>query len=420
MGEVYRARDTRLDRSVAIKVLPRVFATDPDRRTRFEREARVVAGVSHPNVCALHDVGVTQLPSGDDVSYLVMEHLDGETLDRRISRGALSLDETIRVAADIARGLDAAHRQRIVHRDLKPSNIMLTRSGVKLLDFGLAKAIDPVGESGAGSTIAATGVTAPGTVLGTVPYMAPEQIEGQPVDARADIFALGCVIYEMASGRRAFTGESPAAVASAILASEPAPLALSRALDRTVRGCLRKHPDERWQSAHDVALQLAALDEAGESRERIASRSPSVMPWVVASVASLLAIVGALAAWSAGSRGAGTDASPPAAAAFTVAPPDGSGFLVQVEFFFLSVSPDGSAIAYVAAPPGAPPSVWVRDVASTTPRPIPGTEHALSVFWSPDSKTLGFFADAKLKRVDVAGGAGMFFRKGSSMVKVAP
>lgn len=403
MGEVYRARDTRLDRSVAVKVLPREFASDPDRRARFEREARVVAGLSHPNVCAVHDVGVTSLKSGDDLSYLVMEHLDGETLDRRIARGALSAGETIRVAAEITRGLDAAHRQRIVHRDLKPSNIMLTRTGVKLLDFGLAKAL----ESGhAGSSLGATTATSPGTVLGTVPYMAPEQIEAKPVDARADIFALGAVIYEMASGRRAFGGDSPAAVASAILSSEPPPVE-PRELDRIVRECLRKDADQRWQSAHDVALQLEALRESGTRNElnRPDAAHRTRWPWIIAAASLALAVIAGLAAWSrSGERTVDTSRSTPVIA-LTVTPPPASRFSTFVEYSFVSVSPDGSSVAYVVQPRSGPPAVWLRKLASTEARPIPGTEHAISTFWSPDSQSLAFFADGKLKRVDLSGGA---------------
>lgn len=408
MGEVYCGRDTRLDRSVAIKVLPHAFASDPDRRIRFEREARVVAGLSHPNICALHDVGVTPLPSGDDVSYLVMEHLEGETLDHRIARGSLTVDETIRYAVDIARGLDAAHRQRVVHRDLKPSNIMITRSGVKLLDFGLAKAIEPAGQSAAGSTIAATAVTAPGTVLGTVPYMAPEQIEGKAVDARADIFAFGCVIYEMASGRRAFAGESPAAVASAILATDPPMLTASPGLDALVRGCLRKDPEGRWQSAHDIALQLEAVREAhgrdGRSTPRPAPRS--YLPWLVAAASLALAVVAVLAGWF----GAGQPNSAPGTSqqpvALTIAPPPDARFSTFVEYSFVSVSPDGAAVAYVVvAPPRSQPVVWVRELSSTEARIVPGTEGVISTFWSPDSRSLGFFAEGKLKRVKLSGGA---------------
>jgi len=229
MGEVYKARDTRLNRTVAIKVLPEDFSADADRRQRFEREARVVASLSHPNICALHDVGSeSSTAGGPSRAYLVMEFLEGETLADRLVRGPLPLPDVVRYGADIATALDAAHRQHIVHRDLKPGNIMITRSGVKLLDFGLATAADPLfAASDAQSTRPLTNVTTPGAVMGTVPYMAPEQLEGRVADWRSDIFALGAVLHEMGTGKRAFTGPSSAAVASAILTSDPPPLTSS-------------------------------------------------------------------------------------------------------------------------------------------------------------------------------------------------
>jgi Tol biopolymer transport system component len=400
MGEVYRGRDTRLDRPVAIKILPQAFAADADRTERFEREARLVAALSHPNICALHDVGTTPV-GGQDVAYLVMEHLEGETLAERLARGALPANEAIALAAQIARGLDAAHRRRIVHRDLKPSNIMLTRTGVKLLDFGLAKTVDPAGIT-AGSTIAATAMTSPGAVLGTVPYMAPEQIEGRPVDARADIFALGAVVHEMVTGRRAFSGESPAAVASAILSSNPPALTASPGLDRIVRTCLRKDPDERWQSAQDVALQFAMLGDANDD-----AATPTVAParrgWTVA-LASALLLVTALAAWSVTQR-PDTPAAPATPVAFTIPPPDGGQFFLTVESTFVAVSPDGTSIAYVASVGSGRAALWLRPLSSTTARLVPGTEGASSAFWSPDGRALAFFAGGSLKRVDLAGGA---------------
>ena len=403
MGEVYLGRDTRLDRSVAIKVLPPLFASDPDRRTRFEREARVVAGLSHPNICSVHDVGVTPDPAGGDVPYIVMEHLEGETLDRRIAAAPLRLHESIALALEIARGLDAAHRQRIVHRDLKPSNIMVTRSGVKLLDFGLAKALDRPADDASGSTIAVSAVTSPGTVLGTVPYMAPEQIEGRPVDARADIFALGCVIYEMTAGRRAFAGESPAAVAAAILSSEPPPLTVSPTLDTIVRGCLRKDPDRRWQSAYDVALQLEALAAAPQESPTVKSRT-SHLPWILAAASLGIAAVTALVAWSNGPSSGARGPAPDRAVALTIDPPPGHRFSMFVEYSFVSVSPDGSSVAYVVVAPGKEPTLWVRRISSIDARPIAGTEGAISAFWSPDGRDIAFFAKGWLKRVPASGG----------------
>ncbi|CAN5836950.1 hypothetical protein BH24ACI4_BH24ACI4_27800 [soil metagenome] len=403
MGEVYKARDTRLDRAVAIKILPDELAADSERRARFEREARMVASLNHPHICAIHDVG--SAPSSDPerpIAYLVMELVDGETLAARIARGPLPLDQVARFAAEIALALDAAHRQRVAHRDLKPTNVMVTRSGVKLLDFGLAKAVAPEVEAAdVTASLDLTAMTAPGTVLGTLPYMAPEQVEGRAADARSDIFALGAVMYEMATGRRAFTGESPAAMASAILASQPPALEASPALDRIIRGCLAKDPDRRWQSAHDVAMQLAAL---ADHDRPVAARRDSRwwLPWAVAAAATVLAI-------GAAARGGGTS---PAATAlsmplvFPVAPPAGGTFTVGVEWVAFAVSPDGSHLAYAARPGDSRgSSLWVRPLSSLDARPIPGTEGATSVFWSPDGRSVGFFADDKLKRVALAGGA---------------
>ncbi len=274
MGEVYRARDTRLDRTVAIKVLPEHVAADPDLKQRFEREARTVAALNHPHICTLYDIG-GQVPtdpstgsgstsSREPVDFLVMEYLDGETLAQRVRKGALPLDQALRVSIDIADALDKAHRQGIVHRDLKPGNIMLTRAGAKLLDFGLAKFRAP-GMDGAREFSAATTQSEPlterGTILGTLPYMAPEQVEGKEADARTDIFAFGSVVYETVTGQRAFTGESHANLIAAILDHHPPALSTHQpstppALDLTVTRCLAKDPDERWQDARDLVFQL--------------------------------------------------------------------------------------------------------------------------------------------------------------------
>ena len=397
MGEVYRARDTRLDRFVAIKVLPGPFASDPERRQRFEREARVVASLSHPHICALHDVGAAAVPGAPDlVEYLVMEYLDGETLAARTARGALPLPEVIRIGCAIASALEAAHRRLIVHRDLKPANIMLSGSGVKLLDFGLAKAFVSEAAGVPMLTTMSAGATSPGVLLGTVPYMAPEQIEGREPDNRADIFALGAVLYEMATGRRAFPGENPAAVAAAILSAEPPPIAASPSLDRLVRGCLRKNPDERWHSAQDVALQL--LDSADRDRERaVRPARSSRLPWAVAAASLLIAAVAVGSFWR---------VEPPRPLRFSVplSQPETrlTGDSERVAF---ALSPDGLRVAYTAGTGGTPPAIWIRAWDSETAVSLPGTDGATSVFWSPDGKSLGFFADDKLKRVDLTGSA---------------
>src|SRR5215510_799917 len=254
MGEVYKARDTRLDRAVAVKVLPSHVSSDPALRERFEREARTIGALNHPHICTLYDVG-----HQDGINFLVLEHLEGQTLAERLAKGALPIDQALQIAIQIADALDKAHRAGIIHRDLKPGNIMLTKSGAKLLDFGLAK-VTPAVVTASGLSIAPTGVTPvtmQGTLLGTLQYMAPEQIEGQEADARTDTFAFGAVLYEMLTGRKAFDGRSQASLIGAILKDEPVPLRMSQPLaspflDRVVRKCLAKDPNERWQSAGDL------------------------------------------------------------------------------------------------------------------------------------------------------------------------
>lgn len=272
MGEVYRAHDTRLGRDVAIKVLPQHLSRHPEVRARFEREARTISSLSHPHICTLFDVG-----REGDADYLVMELVEGESLAERLTRGPLSIAETLRIGAQLADALDRAHRAGVVHRDLKPGNVMLARSGVKLMDFGLARTTG-LGDAGAGGTMltdlsqsptVAQPLTAEGTLVGTFQYMSPEQLEGKEADARSDIWALGCVLYEMATGRRAFEGRSQASLISAIMASEPRPLTQISpmtpiGLDRVVCACLAKDSEQRWQSAHDLALALRwPVDEGG-------------------------------------------------------------------------------------------------------------------------------------------------------------
>ncbi|HSP91555.1 MAG TPA: serine/threonine-protein kinase, partial [Vicinamibacterales bacterium] len=270
MGEVYKAHDTRLGRDVAVKVLRAEFASDPDRRRRFEAESRAVAALNHPHICVLHDIGSANSPHATDgpaVEYLVMELLAGPSLAERLANGPLPMAEALLAGADIAEALAAAHKQGIVHRDLKPSNIKLTKTGAKLLDFGLAKLRPPVGAVGPRQpepSADAAPATAPLSMLGTLPYMAPEQLEGKPVDARTDVFAFGAVLYEMLTGGRAFSGESDASVISAIMTSDPPPVSTvlpvaPPALDRLVHRCLAKRPDDRWQDAADLANELRWL-----------------------------------------------------------------------------------------------------------------------------------------------------------------
>jgi serine/threonine protein kinase len=264
MGEVYRARDTRLDRTVAIKILPAQLSGDPARRQRFEREARAVASLNHPHICVLHDIGTQE-----GIDFLVLEYLEGETLAHRVERGAMPTSELLKIATEVSDALDKAHRQGVIHRDLKPANIMLTKSGAKLLDFGLAKPVaTPASAALTAMATESRPLTAEGTIVGTFQYMAPEQLEGKEADARSDIFSFGAVLYEMATGKKAFEGKTTASVIAAVLASEPTPISTLQpmtppALERVVRTCLAKDPDERFQSAHDLNLQLKWIAEAG-------------------------------------------------------------------------------------------------------------------------------------------------------------
>src|SRR6266498_1147304 len=295
MGEVYKARDTRLERTVAIKVLPTHLSASPEVRQRFEREAKTISQLSHPHICALYDVG-----NQDGVEYLVMEYLEGETLAERLLKGPLPTNQTLRYGIEIADALDKAHRQGIVHRDLKPGNVMLTKSGVKLLDFGLAKAVQPVSSASALTSLPTEGpaLTAEGTILGTFQYMVPEQLEGRETDARTDIFAFGAVLYEMVTGQKAFSGRSRASLIGAILKDEPPPIPTVQpmtppALDRVVRTCLAKDPEERWQSAHDIKSELTWIAQAGSQAGAPAvvvkrRRSREWLAWTVAAV--LLAV----------------------------------------------------------------------------------------------------------------------------------
>jgi serine/threonine protein kinase len=265
MGEVYRARDTRLERTVAIKILPAQFSSDPVRKQRFEREAKTVSSLNHPHICTLHDVG-----SQDGISYLVMECVEGETLAKRLEKGPLPLDQVLKFGTQIADALDKAHRNGVVHRDLKPGNIMLTPTGAKLLDFGLAKPAVPL-TSVATLTAAVTQsspMTEQGAIVGTFQYMSPEQIEGKELDGRSDMFSLGAVLYEMVTGKRAFEGKSQLSVASAILEKEPEPISVVKpitppALDRCIKRCLSKEADRRWQNAGDLANELQWIAEVG-------------------------------------------------------------------------------------------------------------------------------------------------------------
>src|SRR5499427_1643636 len=297
MGEVYKARDTRLDRTVAVKVLPSRIASSPEGRQRFEREAKTISQLSHPHICALFDVG-----REGETEYLVMELLEGETLSERLAKGPLSLEQTLRYGQEIADALDKAHRQGIVHRDLKPANVMLTKSGVKLLDFGLAKAMAPAAEKGSLTSLPTQqGLTQEGTILGTFQYMAPEQLEGRKADGRTDVFALGATLYEMATGRKAFPATSQASLITAIMSADPPAISSlvpmsPPALDRVVRKCLAKDPEDRWQSAADLGSELRWVAESGSqagiAAPAMVARGRRVgASWIVAGVSALAAVV---------------------------------------------------------------------------------------------------------------------------------
>ena len=402
MGEVYRAKDGRLNRTVAIKVLSDESAADPDRRERFEREAKAISALDHPNICALYDVGEHQ-----GTYFLVMPCLEGETLADRLEKGPLPPDQAIKHAIEIATALDAAHRHGIIHRDLKPGNIMLTKSGVKLLDFGLAKLKKEPGPLGHTTIAKGTGI---GTLLGTMPYMSPEQIEGRDVDARSDIFALGAVVYEMITGQRAFKGDSPASVIGAILKDQPPPIQSLQpltppALDHVVSMCLEKDPDDRWQSAADIAREIKWL--AGRQDEaRIATdRGGFRMPWWAMIGATVLSVTAlGTAGWVA------YDPSPESGELFRFqleAPPNAvfARTLSSVPIPIVAVSPNGRRVAFIAAESGRRAAIWVRSLDDVRAKPVVGTDNAVDVFWSPDNQSLGFFADGRLKRVDVASGS---------------
>jgi eukaryotic-like serine/threonine-protein kinase len=400
MGEVYRARDTRLDRTVAIKVLPARFADDPQFRERFEREARAISQLSHPHICVIHDIA-----HADGTDFLVMEYLEGETLAARLLKGALPLNQVMDYAIQIADALDNAHRHGIVHRDLKPANIMITRSGAKLLDFGLAKLRpEPAVASAVSATpTITTPLTGQGSILGTLQYMAPEQLEGKAADTRADLFAFGAIVHEMATGKKAFDGKSQASVIAAILDRDPPPMSASQPLtppqlDHVVSRCLAKDPDERWQSASDVVRELRWIAQTGSSPVDAARRATtrrSHLMWIAPAALSVLLLALATQYRSSGSPTAGL------VVRFAVPPPEGATW---DPLSSMSLSPDGRYLAFTATSSAAR-QLWIRSLDSLDAKPIPGTELARLPFWSPDSRHVGFFAVGKLKRIARAGGA---------------
>ena len=396
MGEVYKARDTRLERDVAVKVLPANLSSDPNLRQRLEREAKAVSKLSHPHICMLHDIG-----HQDGVDFLVMELVDGETLEHKLLKGPLPPDQTLRIGAQIADALAKAHKLGFVHRDLKPANVMLTKTGAKLMDFGLAKQFGPAPLAAALTemTVENAKLTSEGTLVGTFQYMAPEQLEGKEADHRADIFALGELIYEMATGKPAFSGRSRASLIAAILTTEPPPMTglqpmTPAGLERLVKKCLAKDPDDRWQSASDLAEQLKWIGEGQRAVTKedvpVARRSWAGAGWVLAAASFLLLIPGAAVWWKTAHRQL-------PAMYFNAAVPFPANDL--------AVSPDERVVAMVAYSAQTNDYVlWTYEIGTRRTTSFDGTQGASSPFWSPDGKTIGFFAEGKLKRVELAGG----------------
>ena len=416
MGEVYRARDTRLDRVVAIKVLPKRFQSDPDLKVRFEREARTISSLQHAHICTLFDVG-----HQDGIEYLVMEYLEGETLSARLLKGPLPPDQVLKIAIEIADALDKAHRHGIIHRDLKPGNIMLTKSGAKLMDFGLAKGQGSSGLMSSGSaggpltpstpTMNVASLTSPvapltqkGMIVGTFQYIAPEVLQGAEADARSDIFSFGCVLYEMTTGRRAFDGKSQVGLLAAILEKDPEPISASHpmtppALEHVIQRAMEKNPEDRWQSAADIRGELKWIAESG-SRAGVPvpvsarKRQREQFAWAAAAVLAIAAVLLAIGYIH-------RAPAPLRVLRATILAPEKRTF----EPFSFALSPDGSKLAFVASNSEEGAQLWVRSLNSPSAQPLAGTQDAGFPFWSPDSRYIGFFAAGKLKTVEASGGA---------------
>jgi len=395
MGEVYCAKDTRLERTVAIKTLPVHLSADPVRKQRFEREAKIISSLNHPHICVLHDIG-----HQDGIDYLVMEYVEGETLAKRLQKGPLPLEQVLKFGAQIADALDKAHRSGVVHRDLKPGNIVLAATGVKLLDFGLAKPVSPVVSEATltAASKSSTPMTEEGTIVGTFRYMSPEQVEGKEVDGRSDLFSLGAVLYEMVTGKRAFEGKSQLSVASAILEKEPAPITSTKpltppALDHAIRKCLAKPADERWQSAGDLASELRWISESSAYSGMAppsARKIREALAWLVSGILLVAIILGAL--WL-------RNPKPPAQALHFYAP-------LPFPARDVAVSPNGHTVAVVGYLESARKNaIWIYELGSQKTRSLTDTEGAAYPFWSPDGQSLGFFSDGKLKKVDLSSGS---------------
>ena len=407
MGEVYRALDTRLDRIVAVKILPSHLSEDPEAKERFDREARTISSLNHPNICTLHDVG-----HQDGVDYLVMECLEGETLASRLDKGALAPDQVLKYGIEICEGLEIAHRTGVVHRDLKPGNIMLTRSGVKLMDFGLAKSL-PTSASAAESltlTLSSPAANSPltekGMIVGTFQYMSPEQVQGKEVDGRSDIFSLGAVLYEMVTGKRAFEGKSQLSVAASILENEPPPIRsvkpmTSPVLDHAIVCCLAKDPEDRWQTARDLLLELKWIQDSGSQagvqapvlshrkiRERILVAIAAILALTAVALTSILIL-----------------RVPKAPQAIHMTSELGADAILTANDGADAVlSRDGTRLAFVARGADQKHHLFIRSLDQLQANILPGTEDANNPFFSPDGQWIGFFTAANLKKVSLPGG----------------
>jgi eukaryotic-like serine/threonine-protein kinase len=401
MGEVYRALDTRLQRIVAVKILPSHLSENSEAKERFDREARTISSLNHPNICTLHDVG-----HQDGVDYLVMECLEGETLASRLDKGALAPDQVLKYGIEICEGLEIAHRTGVVHRDLKPGNIMLTRTGVKLMDFGLAKSLAASASAAASLTLtlsspaANSPLTEKGMIVGTFQYMSPEQVQGKEVDERSDIFSLGAVLYEMVTGKRAFEGKSQLSVAASILENEPPPIRsvkpmTSPVLEHAIVCCLAKNPEDRWQAARDLALELKWTVESGAQTGIFTPGGQRKIgrQWLAWSVAALLGVTLVLTTFL--FRGKTPPGTTPVR--FEIQLPAGA--------LTFMLSPDGRQMAFLAPGPDGRNVVWIRALDSLEPHPLRGTENILvPIVWSPDSRFIAFQTGNKLKKIDISGG----------------
>ncbi len=410
MGEVYRAKDSRLDRIVAIKVLPMHLSSHPEFKQRMEREAKAISALQHANICTLYDIGAQ---NGTD--FLVMEYLEGQTLAEQLQKGPLPLEHVLKIGTEIALALETAHRQGIIHRDLKPANIMLTKAGAKLMDFGLAKpelsiaphAVGPFTPSTptlnlASLTSAASPLTQKGSIVGTFQYMAPELLQGAEADARSDLFSFGCVLYEMITGRRAFEGKSQLSVFTSILEKDPEPITATQPLappmlNRVVGACLAKDPADRLQSAHDVAMDLRWIDSLRSSpADKKSSSAPSVLWMAAVAAAILMAAVGGFFLRH-------PAASAPSIRAVINPPPDTHFRLTSDVAGPPVLSPDGAYMAFTATTAGGKTSVWVRPMNGAEAKELPDTSNAIFPFWSPDSRSIGFFAEGKMKTLELNG-----------------